>query len=92
MYPTINGILGLEQIIAAAANSELVPNQGRGLVHRKLVEAPPPPPPPPPQQFYCWPSQGGSSVFGSLVILDVVCRYLSLSLLYINIKIGTNRC
>ena len=26
--------------------------------------------------------------FGSLVILDVVCRYLSLFLLYINIKIG----
>ena len=51
MYPTINGILGLEQIIAAAANSELVPNQGRGLVHRKLVEAPPPPPPPPPSNF-----------------------------------------
>ena len=25
--------------------------------------------------------------FGSLVILDVVCRYLSLFLLYINIKI-----
>ena len=30
--------------------------------------------------------------FGSLVILDVVCRYLSLFLLYINIKIGKNRC
>ena len=26
--------------------------------------------------------------FGSLVILDVVCRYLSLFLLYINIEIG----
>ena len=35
-------------------------------------------------------SQGGSSVFGSLVILDVVCRYLSLFLLYISIKIGTD--
>ena len=30
--------------------------------------------------------------FGSLVILDVVCRYLLLFLLYINIKIGQNRC
>ena len=30
--------------------------------------------------------------FGSLVILDVVCRYLSLFLSYINIKIGKNRC
>ena len=27
-----------------------------------------------------------------LVILDVVCRYLSLFLLYINIKISKNRC
>ena len=35
---------------------------------------------------------GGSSVFGSLVVLDVVFRYLSLFLLYINIKIGKNRC
>ena len=26
--------------------------------------------------------------FGSLVILDVVCRYLSLFVLYINIEIG----
>ena len=30
--------------------------------------------------------------FGSLVVLDVVFRYLSLFLLYINIKIGKNRC
>ena len=30
--------------------------------------------------------------FGSLVVLDVVFRYLSLCLLYINIKIGKNRC
>ena len=29
-------------------------NQGRGLVDRKLVQAP--------SNFYCWPSQGGSSV------------------------------
>ena len=32
------------------------------------------------------------SCFASLVILDVVCRYLSLFLFYINIKIGKNRC
>ena len=39
-------------------------------------------------------SQGGSSVFGSLVVIDVVFRYLSLFLLYINIKIGKidNKC
>ena len=35
---------------------------------------------------------GGSSVFGSLVVLDVVFRYLSLCLLYINTKISKNRC
>ena len=34
------------------------------------------------QQIFC---------FGSLVVLDVVFRYLSLFLLYINIKIGKNR-
>ena len=65
-------------------------NQGQGLVDRKLAEAPPPPPPPPAilllavtRRLFC---------FGSLVILDVVCRYLSLFLLYINIEIGKNRC
>ena len=30
--------------------------------------------------------------FGSLVVLDVVFRCLSLFLLYINIKVGKNRC
>ena len=30
--------------------------------------------------------------FGSLVVLDVVFRYLSLFFLYINTKIGKNRC
>ena len=60
-------------------------NYRRGLVDRKLVEATPPviillavP-----RRLFC---------LGSLVILDVVCRYLSLFLLYINIKIGKNRC
>ena len=41
-------------------------------------------------------SSNGNSLFfnsfGSLVVLDVVFRYLSLFLLYINIKIGKNRC
>ena len=36
-----------------------------------------------PRQLFC---------FGSLVVLDVVFRYLSLFLLYINIKIDKNRC
>ena len=38
-------------------------NIGRGLVDRKLVEVT--------QYLYSWLSQGGSSVFGSLVVLDV---------------------
>ena len=58
--------------------------QGRGLVDHKQVQAP--------SKFFCWPSQGGSSVFGSLVILDVARCYLWLFTLYINIKIGKNSC
>ena len=59
-------------------------NQGRGLVDRKLVQAPPPPPLvilllAVPRRLFC---------VGSLVILDAVCRYLSLFLLHINIEIG----
>ena len=37
-------------------------------------------------------SKSKSVGFGSLVVLDVVFGYLSLCLLYINTKIGTNRC
>ena len=60
-------------------------NQGRGLVDRKLVKAPLPEIllMAVPRRLFC---------FSSVVILDVVCRYLSLFLLYINIKIGKNRC
>ena len=57
---------------------------GRGLVDRKLVQAPPPPPPAPvisllavPRRLFC---------FGSLVILDVARCYLWLFSLYINKK------
>ena len=55
--------------------------QGQGLVDRKLVQAPPPPVIlvlAVPRRLFC---------FGSLVVLDVVFRYLSLCLLYI---IGKN--
>ena len=65
-------------------------NQWRELVDRKLVKAHPPSPPRPavlllavPRRLFC---------FDSLVGLDVVFRYLSLFLSYINIKIGRNRC
>ena len=34
----------------------------------------------------------GLFCFGSLVILDVACCYLWLFSLYVNIKIGKNRC
>ena len=37
-------------------------------------------------------TQGGSAVFGSLVILDVARCYLWLFTLYMNIKIGKNGC
>ena len=54
------------------------------MVDRKLVEAL--------SNFHYRPSQGGLSVFGSLVILDVAHCYLWLFTLYINIKIGKNIC
>ena len=37
----------------------------------------------PPRRLFC---------FGSLLVSDVMFRYLSLCLLYINSKIGKNRC
>ena len=52
----------------------------RGLVDRKLVEAPP-------SNFIAGRPKA-ALLFYSLVILDVVFRYLSLSLLYINTKVG----
>ena len=60
-------------------------NQGQRVVDRKLVKAPPPPPPPPPVILLLT-APGRLFCFGSLVIVDVVCRYLSLFLLYIKYK------
>ena len=57
--------------------------QGRELFDRKLVKNPVILLLAVPRRLFC---------FGSLVILDAVCRYLSLFLLYINIEIGKNRC
>ena len=45
---------------------------------------------PPPPMILLLAVPGRLLCFGSLVILDVACRYLSLVLLYINIKIGKN--
>ena len=50
------------------------------------------PPPPPPPVILLLAVPNGLFCFDSLVILDMVCRYLSLFLLYINVKIGTNTC
>ena len=65
-------------IFAIFLSDELRQNQGRGLVDCKpviLLLVVP-------RRLFC---------FDSLVILDVVCRYLSLFLLYINIKIGKKK-
>ena len=58
-------------------------NQVRGLVDRELLEAP--------SNFIAG-RRKALFCFGSLVILDVVFRYLSLFLLYINMEISKNRC
>ena len=57
-------------------------NWGRGLVDRKLVEAP--------QWFLLLAVPGQGFCFGSLMILDVAHCCLWLFTLYINIKIGKN--
>ena len=56
---------------------------GRGLVDRKLVEAP---------QFLLLAVPRRLFCFGSLVILDAARCYLWLFTLYINIEIGKNSC
>ena len=78
-------VLWCDAFVEIVFSDEPRQNQGRGFVDHKLVKAPPlvilllavP------RRLFC---------FGSLVVLDVVFRYLSLFLLYINIKIGKNRC
>ena len=66
-------VLWCDAFVVTALSDKSWENQGRGLVDRKLVK---PPPPPPvllllavPRRLFC---------FGSLVVLDVVFRYLSL--------------
>ena len=46
----------------------------------------------PPSNFIAGRPKATLLCFGSLVILDAVCRHLSLLLLNINIKISKNRC
>ena len=58
-------------------------NHGRGLVDRRLVQAPSNFIADPPKLLFC---------FVSCVILDVACCYLWLFSLYINMKIGKNSC
>ena len=71
-------VLWCDTFVVIVSSDESMQNQGRGLVDRKLVN----PPPPPailllaiPRRLFC---------VCSLMILDVVCRYLSLFVLYIN--------
>ena len=73
-------VLWCDAFVVIVLSDEPRQNQVRGLVDRKLVKAPPvilllafP------RRLFC---------FGSLVVLDVVFRCLSLFSLYINIKIG----
>ena len=71
-------------VVRSCFSGEPKQNQEQELVDHKLVDVPtvilllavP-------RRLFC---------FGSLVILDVVIRYLSLFFLYINIEIGKNRC
>ena len=51
-----------------------------------------PSPPPSPRSNFIACRPKAALLFWFLVILDVVCRYLSLFLSYINTKIGKNRC
>ena len=81
-----------EQVSVRGTTAE----QRRGLVDRKLVEAP--------QLFYCLPSQGGPSVLvlwffgefrcGVLLFIDILVMYESRQetpqKLYMNMKIGKN--
>ena len=81
MLSVLNWFSGLcDAFVIIVLSDEPRQNQGRGLVDRKLVKAPPPPVIlllVIPRRLFC---------FGSLVVLDVVICYLSLFLLYINIK------
>ena len=61
-------------------------NWGRGLVDRRLVEAPPPP------VMFIAGRPRATILFCSLVILDVARCYLWIFTLYIDIKIGKNSC
>ena len=83
-------VLWCDAFVLIVLSDEPRQNQERGLVDRKLVEAPPPPPPPPSNFIADRPK--AALLFGSLEILDVVCSYLWLFSLYINIKIGKNSC
>ena len=81
-------VLWFATFVSIVLFDEPTQNQMRGLVDRKLVKDPPPPH----QVILLLAVSKRLFCFCSLVILDVVCRYLSLFLLYININIGKNRC
>ena len=76
----LNGLFLFFVLIVSSGESRL--NQGRGLVHRKLVKAPYP-------VILLLAAQDGSFRLGPFG--DFRCG-VSLFLIYINIKIGKNRC
>ena len=77
-------VLWCDALVLIVLSNESRQSKGRGLVDRKPDQAPPPPPP----VILLLGVPMRSSVFGSLVILDVAFCYLRLFSLYINIKIG----
>ena len=76
-------VLWCDAFVVFVLPDEPKQNQRRGLVDRKLIKAPPP-------SNYIAGRSKAALLFCSMVILDVVCRYLSLFLLYISMKIGKN--
>ena len=75
--------LWCDAFVVIVLSDEPRQNQGRGLVDRKLVKAPPPPP----SNFIA-----GRPKAALLFWFFGGVPSLSLFLLYINIKIGKNRC
>ena len=75
-----------DAFVLIVLSDKLSQNQGRGLVDYKPVKAPPP------SNYIAGRPKAALFCFGSLVILDVVCRDLSFFVLCINIEIGKNTC
>ena len=73
-------VLWCDAFVLIVLSDEPKQNQGRGLVDQ------PPPPPPPPQVILLLAVLRRQFCFGSLVVLDVVCNYVLLTLLDVGIE------